>query len=104
GGDHNHMAVNEANKAMTFDGGKTWKLVNDKRNPGYISSVKFVPGGHGKSIVGVGESGVYFYNNDKDDWHKLSNDSFHAIEFVNDSVAFASGKGRIVRLVFKETY
>ncbi|WP_339610953.1 oxidoreductase, partial [uncultured Planktosalinus sp.] len=43
GGDWENKSNNQSNKAITEDGGKTWKLVSDGSGPGYRSSVKFVP-------------------------------------------------------------
>jgi len=101
GGDFEHQALNEANKAITLDGGKTWMLVSDGRNPGYRSSVRFVPGTEGKEIVAVGEQGVSFSNDRGKTWREISREGFYAIEFVNDSVAFASGRGKLMKLIFK---
>lgn len=102
GGDWNHKASNTANKAITKDGGKTWTLLNDGRNPGYTSSVKFVPGSKGQGITAVGDFGISYSGNQGRTWRELSKEGFHAIEFVNDSVAFASGKEKIVRILFQE--
>lgn len=102
GGDFEHQAHNQSNKAITLDGGKTWSLVSDGSNPGYRSSVRFVPGTKGQELVAVGEQGISFSNNRGKTWRELSREGFYAIEFVNDSVAFASGRGKVVRLVFRE--
>jgi hypothetical protein len=34
-------------------------------------------------------------------WKELSKDSFYTLRFQNDSVAYAAGKNRISKLVFK---
>ena len=102
GGDWEHKDFNEGNKAITHDGGKTWNLLSNGKGPGYRSSVKFVPGSKGKGIVAVGSPGISYSNNQGKNWIELSTDGFYAIEFVNDSVAFASGQNKISKLVFKE--
>lgn len=102
GGDWNQKKDNKGNKAITKNGGKSWKLISDGEGPGYRSSVKFVPGTEGKGIVAVGSLGISFSNNAGETWKELSSEGFYAIEFVNDSIAFASGDGKISRLVFKE--
>lgn len=101
GGNSEKMDSMEKNKAITEDGGKTWKLIGDGEKPGYRSSVKFVPGSNGNGIVAVGTPGISFSGDSGQSWSKLSDESFHAIEFVNDSIAFASGKNKISKLVFK---
>ncbi|MDX1463940.1 MAG: oxidoreductase, partial [Marinirhabdus sp.] len=44
GGNWEDQSYNEGNKAITRDGGKTWKLLSNGSGPGYRSSVRFVPG------------------------------------------------------------
>ena len=53
GGNYEDPQNNEANKAITFDGGKTWKLVATKEAFGYASCVQFVPGKKEKELLFV---------------------------------------------------
>lgn len=102
GGDWKQKEINENNKAYTVDGGKTWQLIADGEGPGYSSSVKFVPGTDGLGLVAVGPvDGIHASHDAGKTWKKLSEQNFYAIEFVNDSIAFASGNGNISKLVFK---
>jgi photosystem II stability/assembly factor-like uncharacterized protein len=101
GGNWEDKPYNEGNKAITKDGGKTWKLIANGKEPGYRSSVKFVPGTEGQGIVAVGSPGISFSGDGGKTWKELSKEGFFALEFVNDSVAFASGNNRISRLVFQ---
>lgn len=101
GGDWEQKAYNEGNKAITSNGGKTWKLVSNGEGPGYRSCVQYVPGSKGKSLVAVGSPGISFSGDRGESWTELSSEGFYAIKFVNDSVAFASGKNRISKLKFK---
>lgn len=101
GGNWEEKDFNEGNKAITIDGGKTWKLLSNGKGPGYRSSVKFVPGSKGSGLVAVGSPGISYSSNRGQDWQELSNQGFYALEFVNDSVAFASGNTIIAKLVFK---
>lgn len=102
GGNWKEKEVNQENKAITTDGGKTWKLISDGFGPGYTSSVKFVPGKSGLGMVAVGPvGGLHYTSNGGKSWSNLSENNFFAIEFVNDSVAFASGENNISKLVFK---
>ncbi len=102
GGDWEHKDFNEGNKAITKDGGKTWELVSNGEGPGYRSSVRYVPGSEGRNIVAVGSPGISVSNDGGESWATLSDEGFYAIEFVNDTLAFASGRNRISRLVFSE--
>lgn len=101
GGDWENQDSNSRNKAITRDGGKTWELIADGSDPGFCSSVKFVPGMDGKGIVAVNSKGIYFSGNGGSEWKPIAEEGFFAIEFVNDTIAFASGRNRISRLVFR---
>lgn len=102
GGNWEDKAFNEGNKAITSDGGKTWKLVSNGMEPGYRSSVKYIPGTKGQGVVAVGSPGISISGDGGQSWKELSKEGFYAIEFVNDSIAFASGNKIISRLVFRK--
>ncbi|RZJ67579.1 MAG: oxidoreductase [Flavobacterium sp.] len=103
GGDYERQNRNQENKAITFDGGKTWKLIAENEAFGYTSCVQFVPGGKGEKIASVGGSGLYYSSDTGKTWKQLLNDySLYTIRFQNDSTAFAAGKGKIVRIRFKK--
>lgn len=102
GGNWENKTLNDKNKAITKDGGRSWSLIADGEEPGYRSSVKYIPGTEGQGIVAVGSPGISFSGDGGKNWKELSNEAFFAIEFVNDSVAFASGDKRISKLVFKK--
>lgn len=101
GGDWENMTNNFSNKAITDDGGKTWRLIGDGQEPGYRSAVRFVPGGGGNEIVAAGSLGISYSNDRGNTWTELSKEGVFALEFVNDSLAFASGNNKILRLKFK---
>ncbi|HEY9185140.1 MAG TPA: oxidoreductase [Salegentibacter sp.] len=101
GGDYTKPDDNSANKAITSDGGKTWKLIAKAEEPGYKSSVRFVPNSNGKNIVATGFTGISFSADGGKNWEQLSEESFFTLRFLNDSTAYATGKGRISRLLFK---
>jgi hypothetical protein len=101
GGNWEEQDYNEGNKAITHNGGKTWTLLSNGEGPGYRSSVKFIPGTKGNDIVAVGSPGISYSNDAGDSWVELSKEGFYAIEFVNDTLAFASGRNKISRLIFK---
>ena len=101
GGNWEDQEFNEGNKAITKDGGKTWKLMSNGSGPGYRSSVSFVPGTNGNGLVAVGSQGISYSPDQGESWIELAAEGFYAIEFVNDTIAFASGRNKISRLVFK---
>ncbi|MUP47150.1 oxidoreductase [Gramella sp. BOM4] len=100
GGDYTNPEGNTGNKAITEDGGKTWELVAEGQEPGYRSSVRFVPNSEGKQIVAVGFEGIDYSKDGGNSWERLSNEGFYTLRFVNDSTAYAAGKGRIAKLSF----
>lgn len=100
GGDYTKPDNNKANKAFTTDGGKTWQLIADGKDPGYRSCVQYVPGSQAKELVAVGFEGISFTNDSGENWKQLSDEPFYTLKFVNDSIAFAAGNGRISRLTF----
>lgn len=101
GGDYTNPGGNTANKAVTSDGGKTWNLVADGQDPGYKSSVRYVPNGGGKEVVAVGFTGISYSKDAGNSWKKLSDEGFYTLRFLNDSVAYAAGKKRLSKLTFK---
>ncbi|MCJ7465172.1 MAG: oxidoreductase [Maribacter sp.] len=101
GGDYTRPENNLANKALTTDGGKTWKLIADGTDPSYKSCVQFVPNSDGNSVVALGFTGISYSNDKGAHWQQLSDASFYTLRFLNDSVAYAAGRDRIAKLVFK---
>ncbi len=101
GGDYLNPEENAQNKAITLDGGKTWNLVANRANPGYKSCVQFVPNAKGKALVSVGFTGISYSCDKGAHWKKLSESSFYTIRFLNDSIAYAAGKNKIAKLVFR---
>lgn len=102
GGDYTKPDENAANKIRTSDGGKTWDLVAQNENPGYRSCVQYIPNGKGKELVAIGFKGIDYSNDSGNSWKHLSDEGFYTIRFLNDSVAYAAGKGRISKLTFRK--
>lgn len=101
GGDYTKAEANNGNKAVTNDGGKTWELIAEGTEPDYRSCVQYIPNGKGNELVAVGFRGISYSNDSGKQWNKLSDESFFTIRFLNDSVAFAAGRGRISKLIFR---
>lgn len=101
GGDYTSPEDNNANKSITLDGGRSWQLISDKQEPGYKSCVQFVPDSQGQGIVALGFTGISYSNNGGASWQELSEESFYTLRFLNDSVAYAAGRNRIAKFIFK---
>ena len=101
GGNYEKPNQNYGNKATTEDGGKTWHLIAEKKGFGYASCVQYLPNSDGKQIVTVGASGIYYSSDSGKIWQQFSKDpDLYTIRFLNDSVAFAAGKDKIIRIKF----
>lgn len=102
GGDYDTPMQNHKNKAITQDGGKTWKLVAENKGFGYASCVQYVPNSNAKQLVSVGTDGLYYSKDAGENWQQLSKDKdLYTIQFQNDSTAFAAGKNKVIRIRFK---
>ncbi|MCH4822879.1 oxidoreductase [Gramella lutea] len=101
GGDYTKPELKTANKAITNDGGKTWELMADGQDPGYKSSIRFVPNSEGKALVATGFTGIEYSQDRGENWVRLSDEGFYTLRFINDSIAYAAGKGRIAKLTFR---
>ena len=100
GGDYTKPNDSVSNKIRTTDGGRTWQAVSNG-NLGYRSCVQYIPNSDAKELVAVGFNGIDYSYDSGTSWKHLSDESFYTIRFLNDSVAFAAGKGRISKLIFK---
>lgn len=99
GGDWENKDKNSENKAITFDGGKTWQLVNDGKNPGYRSCVQYLPNSNGKGIFAVGIPGVDYSIDGGQNWTHLSDSSYYTIRFNEDGKsAWLAGNKKIGQL------
>ena len=98
GGDYTDMNGNYANKAITNNGGKTWEIVSENKEPKYVSCVQYVPNTQGKEVFAVSENGVFYSKSSGKTWEKVSDDTFHAIHFVNENTAWVSGDEVIAKI------
>jgi len=102
GGNYEVQSDNKANKAITFDGGQTWKLIGINQGFGYASCVQFFPNSNGKKIISIGTTGIYSSDNQGVDWNKLSDDKeLFTIRFQDANTAILAGKNKMVRFKFK---
>lgn len=101
GGDYTAPDENTGNKAITSDGGKTWKLISEGKGPGYKSSIRYVPGGQAEEIVAVGYTGISYSADKGETWNELSDEGVYTIRFLNDTIAYAAGKNKLTKLTFR---
>ena len=101
GGDYTKPSENISNKILTSDGGKTWKNVAENKDPGYRSCVQYFPNSNGKSLIAVGFNGIDISNDSGFSWNHINDEGYYTLRFLNDSIAYASGKGKISKLHFK---
>ncbi len=101
GGDYLKPKDNSANIALTADGGKQWSLIGQNVNQGYKSCVQFVPDSNGNEIIALGFSGISYSRDRGESWKEISKESYLSFRFLNDSIAFASGRNKVDKLLFK---
>lgn len=101
GGNYEKPNDNSNNKAITFDGGKTWKLVANSSCFGYGSCVQFIPNSNGKALVSVGVNGIQYSNDFGNSWKQLNEDKdLYTIRFLDHKTAYAAGRNKIIKLIF----
>ncbi|MBI9033285.1 MAG: hypothetical protein JEZ03_02325 [Bacteroidales bacterium] len=101
GGDWNHQEMNSKCKAVTNDGGKTWKLIGEGVDPGFRSCVQYVPEIHGLKMFAVGMPGISFSEDKGESWVNLSTDSFYTIRISESGkVAWLAGKDKITKMTW----
>jgi len=102
GGNYELLNQNSENKAVTDDGGKTWKLIADNQAFGYASCVQYVPESKGQGIVSVGASGLYYSSDGGLNWVHFSKDpGLYTIRFIDGATAIAAGRNKMIRIRFK---
>ena len=102
GGDYEIKNQNFSNKAITTDGGKTWKLTAENQGFGYASCVQYIPKSNAKGLVTVGASGIHYSFDSGVSWKQLSTDStLNTIRFIDENTAFAAGQNKMIRIHFK---
>lgn len=103
GGNYENQTDNSTNKAITTDGGKTWKLIAKNKGFGYASCIQFVPNTEGKEIMCAGGTGIYYSKNFGEDWKKIHEaKDIYTFRFLNDSIAFAAGRNNVLRINLKK--
>ena len=99
GGNWEDKDLSVANKARTTDGGISWHLIADGREPGYRSCVQYVPGGKGLEVMAVGIPGISYSSDGGSHWRSLSEESYYALRFASSKVVWLAGDKKIARMV-----
>ena len=103
GGNYDEPDNDVGNKAVTADGGKTWRLVSENAGFGYASCVQYIPESDGKQLACVGGTGLWCSSDGGLSWKKLHDDkSLYVIAFADAQTAYAAGKDKIIRIRFKK--
>jgi hypothetical protein len=99
GGNYENQKDNSANKAITKNGGKTWKLVAENKSFGYASCVQYAPSKNGKLVFSCGTSGVFYSNNGGKKWFKFLEDSdYYTMRFSAKDVLILAGKNKVTKI------
>lgn len=99
GGNYENQKDNSVNKAITRNGGKTWKTVSKDEAFGYASCVQFMPKSRGKVVYTCGTSGVYYSTNFGENWTKILDDSdFYTLRFSGKNNIYLAGKNKVTKI------
>lgn len=102
GGNYDKPNQNFGNKAITKNGGKTWKLIAENQGFGYASCIKYIPNSNAKKLICVGSTGIFFSHDSAKTWTKLSdNKDLFTIALIDENSAVAAGRNCILKLSFK---
>ena len=102
GGNWKKQEQNTSNKAITSDGGKTWQLIADGKNPGYRSCIKYIPNSNGNEMIATGSKGVSYSKDKGKTWKELSTEGFYTISFGSSvKTAWLAGDKKIAKIVWK---
>ena len=103
GGDYEIPSQNFGNKALTKDGGKTWKLISENLGFGFASCVQYFPNSNGNALITVGATGIWCSWNKGESWIQFASDpSLFTIRFFYFYTAIAAGSNKIIRINFKK--
>ncbi|MEM6803489.1 MAG: YCF48-related protein [Bacteroidota bacterium] len=99
GGDWEKQEAQQKTKAITKDGGKTWRLVSNGDKPGFRSCVQYVPQSKGKGIVAVGSPGISYSSDSGESWTNLNDEGYYTIRMTKSgNAAWLAGKNRIMKM------
>jgi photosystem II stability/assembly factor-like uncharacterized protein len=101
GGDWENKVSNKSNKAVTSDGGRSWRLISDGQGPGYQSCVQYVPGSKAQQMITVGPTGIAYSEDGGSTWQQIDQRDFYTVRPVKGSnTAWLAGKGKIAKMTY----
>ena len=95
GGDWENPKDNKYNKAITKNGGRSWKLLSSGDGPGYCSDIQFVPNTQGNELLATGSQGVWWTGDQGTTWRKLTDDGYYTASMINQNEGMLAGNGKI---------
>jgi photosystem II stability/assembly factor-like uncharacterized protein len=104
GGDYRKEGEARHNIALTSDGGRTWKSIQEKAPSGFRSCVAFVAGESVEHLVTVGPSGADYSPDGGATWTSFGGtEGYHAVAFSRSGTAgWAVGEaGRVAKFTRK---
>lgn len=99
GGDWEDKDINIANKAITSDGGKTWSLLSDGKEPGYRSCIQYINPNNADHLMAVGIPGISYSLDRGTTWTEFSNEDYYTFR-VKDNAIWLAGRNKMGRLAF----
>ena len=101
GGDWENQSINTKNKALTYDGGKTWQLINDGKEPGYRSCIQFISNSNAQKIIAIGIPGISYSPDGGSTWQKFDQTYFYTVRIApSGNIAWLAGKNKIASMKF----
>jgi len=99
GGNFMDSTNKEKNCAITFDGGRTWKLI-EKHNPkGYRSCV--TKSNDGSLVFTVGRTGLEYSKDKGNTWKHISDKGYYSVVF-GDEIGWTIGRGgRMAKIILE---
>ena len=110
GGNYEKPNMSLQTKAISDDGGRTWKEISGNVETGFASCIQFQPNAVTKNLLMVTRDGIYFSNRPGKQWKELKDvyglpagTGFNTIKFApGGQVAWCGGAdGTIGRIQFK---
>jgi len=101
GGDYTREEQNDRNAILTWNGGKTWQLVNEFPSGFRSSILQFSPFGM-KILLCTGPSGTDYSVNHGASWIHLESPGYHTMDAGNrgETVWAAGTDGRVGKLIY----
>lgn len=97
GGDYTRKSEIMPSKALTNDGGKTWKII-PQAQPSFISCVQYIPHTQGMELLATSTQGIYYSNDQGNTWKKISDKGFFSFRMIDKNTAWMAGNEQVALL------